>query len=115
MTAINVTHSLAPAAAELRVRTLTGADLAARLPAWLADELDVRYLELRNEWALSHPDLGHSRTDKVHMRLDLPATAGALWDQLNTKVRNQVRKGQKGGFTVHWGGADLLDEFHAVF
>jgi FemAB-related protein (PEP-CTERM system-associated) len=202
MTAINVTPSLAPAAAELRVRTLTGADLAARLPGWepfalagarvplsrhpgwlgvlgeglghsaygleavrdgklvgtlglayvrsllfgrflvslpylnyggvtaeddttaaalvgqaarLADELDVRYLELRHEWALDHADLAHRRTDKVHMRLDLPATAGVLWDQLDSKVRNQVRKGQKGGFTVHWGGAELLGEFHAVF
>jgi FemAB-related protein (PEP-CTERM system-associated) len=38
-----------------------------------------------------------------------------LWDQLSAKVRNQVRKGQKGDFTVHWGGAELLDEFYDVF
>ncbi|HEY1379582.1 MAG TPA: FemAB family XrtA/PEP-CTERM system-associated protein [Gemmataceae bacterium] len=81
----------------------------------LAEQLKVRYLELRHEWALDHPALGHSRTDKVHMRLELPATAGALWDQVNAKVRNQVRKGQKGGFTVHWGGAELLGEFYDVF
>ena len=43
-------------------------------------ELKVRYLELRHEWALDHPALGHSRTDKVHMRLELPATAGAPAD-----------------------------------
>src|SRR5438132_8499065 len=36
--------------------------------ARLADELGVRYLELRHEWALDHPALGHQRTDKVHMR-----------------------------------------------
>jgi len=81
----------------------------------LAEELGARYLELRHEGALEHPALGHRRTDKVHMRLDLPATAGALWDQLDGKVRNQVRKGQKGGFTVHWGGHELIDEFYAVF
>jgi FemAB-related protein (PEP-CTERM system-associated) len=81
----------------------------------LADRLDVRYLELRHEWALDHPALGHRRTDKVHMRLELPATPAALWEQLNGKVRNQVRKGQKGGFTVHWGGAELLGEFYDVF
>jgi FemAB-related protein (PEP-CTERM system-associated) len=81
----------------------------------LADRLRVRYLELRHEWALDHPALGHRRTDKVHMRLELPETPAALWEQLNCKVRNQVRKGQKGGFTVHWGGADLLPEFYAVF
>lgn len=81
----------------------------------LADELNVRYLELRHEWAQEHPALAHRRTDKVHMRLELPATAGKLWDQFNCKVRNQVRKGQKGGFGVHWGGIELLPEFYAVF
>ena len=59
--------------------------------------------------------IAHSRTDKVHMRLELPATAGKLWDQLSGKVRNQVRKAQKGGFTIHWGCSDLLDDFYSVF
>lgn len=81
----------------------------------LADELGVRYLELRQEWALDHPALGHRRSDKVHMRLELPTSPGTLWDQLNGKVRNQVRKGQRGGFTIDWGGADLLDDFYSVF
>lgn len=81
----------------------------------LADQLGARYLELRHEWALEHPALGHRRSDKVHMRLDLPGAAGALWDQLDGKVRNQVRKGQKGGFTVRWGGPEMLEEFYAVF
>jgi FemAB-related protein (PEP-CTERM system-associated) len=81
----------------------------------LADELNVRYLELRHEWAQDHPGLGHRRSDKVHMRLDLPATAGALWDQLSAKVRNQVRKGQKGGFDVRWGGPEILSDFYRVF
>jgi FemAB-related protein (PEP-CTERM system-associated) len=81
----------------------------------LADRLKVRYLEFRHEWAQDHPALGDRRTDKVHMRLDLPATAKALWDQLPAKVRNQVRKGEKGGFAVRWGGADLLADFYRVF
>ena len=81
----------------------------------LADQLRVRYLELRHEWAQDHPALGQRRTDKVHMRLELPATADALWKQLDAKVRNQVRKGQKSGFTVHWGGPELLAEFYDVF
>jgi len=81
----------------------------------LADQLGARYLELRHEWALEHPALGHRRSDKVHMRLDLPGAAGALWDQLDGKVRNQVRKGQKGGFTVRWGGPEMLEEFYVVF
>jgi hypothetical protein len=81
----------------------------------LADRLKVRYLELRSETAADHPKLARTRADKVHMRLPLPATPGTLWDQLSTKVRNQVRKGQKSGLSVTWGTHDLLSEFHEVF
>src|SRR5262249_49985458 len=42
----------------------------------LADELKVRYLELRHTWALDHPALGHRLSSKVHMRLPLPTSAG---------------------------------------
>jgi FemAB-related protein (PEP-CTERM system-associated) len=49
------------------------------------------------------------------MRLDLPPTAGRLWDQLNCKVRNLVRKAQKSNFTVHWGSDELLGDFYNVF
>src|SRR5262249_53383948 len=49
------------------------------------------------------------------MRLPLPATPGELWESLHSKVRNQVRKGQKSGLTVDWGQQDLLPEFYAVF
>jgi FemAB-related protein (PEP-CTERM system-associated) len=81
----------------------------------LAQRLDVRYLELRQEDPADHPALGHSMTEKVHMRLALPATVGALWDELSPKVRNQVRKGQKSGLTITWGGLEQLSEFHDVF
>lgn len=81
----------------------------------LAIDLNVKYLELRHEWAADHPALGHRRADKVHMRLDLTAEAGTLWDQLSAKVRNQVRKANKGGFTVQFGGRELVKEFYEVF
>jgi len=81
----------------------------------LADELDVRYLELRHETARPHPALTRNLNCKVHMRLELPRTAGALWESFKPKVRNQIRKGQKQGFTVHWGGEELLGDFYAVF
>jgi FemAB-related protein (PEP-CTERM system-associated) len=81
----------------------------------LAKELKVRYLELRNERALEHPALGERMSHKVHMRLSLPATPGALWDRLSAKVRNQVRKGQKNQLSAAWGGEDLLGEFYTVF
>ncbi|HVW38919.1 MAG TPA: FemAB family XrtA/PEP-CTERM system-associated protein [Pirellulales bacterium] len=81
----------------------------------LADELDVRYLELRHERRVAHPALGGEATSKVHMRLALPNSADALWDQLKAKVRNQVRKGREPGFEVRWGGAERLKEFYDVF
>lgn len=81
----------------------------------LADELRVRYLELRHEAPLDHERLSGKITDKVHMRLELPTASETLWKALPAKVRNQVRKGQKSGLAVAWGGQELLREFHAVF
>lgn len=80
----------------------------------LARQLGVRYLELRHERPTEHPALGQRMCSKVHMRLPLPETAGALWDRLSPKVRNQVRKGQKSGLAVAWGGLELLPEFYDV-
>jgi FemAB-related protein (PEP-CTERM system-associated) len=81
----------------------------------LADELGVRYLELRHQHAHTHRALTHARTDKVHMRLDLPGTPQKLLAQLGSKLRSQVKKGSKNGLTVAWGGHDLLGEFYDVF
>ncbi|MBN1911669.1 MAG: FemAB family PEP-CTERM system-associated protein [Pirellulales bacterium] len=81
----------------------------------LADRLDVRYLELRHEQAVDHPALGQTLTSKVHMRLPLPDEAETLWKAFDPKVRNQIRKGQKQGFEVFWGGPERLDDFYAVF
>ncbi|MGF1580091.1 MAG: FemAB family XrtA/PEP-CTERM system-associated protein [Gemmataceae bacterium] len=81
----------------------------------LANQLEVRYLELRHQDPISHHALTHTRTDKVHMRLSLPASPGLLWDQISAKVRNQVRKGQKQDFSVTFGGEDLLNPFYKVF
>lgn len=80
----------------------------------LAEERNVRYLELRHETPVDHPDLNAALATKVHMRLALPATADALWKGFDPKVRNQVRKGEKQAFAVAWGGAELLDGFYAV-
>ncbi|HWB13982.1 MAG TPA: FemAB family XrtA/PEP-CTERM system-associated protein [Pirellulales bacterium] len=81
----------------------------------LADELDVRYLELRHERRYEHAALAHEVTSKVHMRLALPNNADALWTQLKAKVRNQVRKGRENRLTVEWGGENLLAAFYDVF
>jgi FemAB-related protein (PEP-CTERM system-associated) len=81
----------------------------------LADELKVRYLELRYEQPVEHPALTGQMADKVHMRLALPANSRELWNHLPSKVRNQIRKGQKVNLSIVWGGHDLLPEFYDVF
>ena len=82
----------------------------------LADRLNVKQLQLRHEQECSHPALAETSTEKVHMRLELPATSEELWDQLKSKVRSQIRKPlNNDSLTVHFGGAELLDEFYSVF
>jgi FemAB-related protein (PEP-CTERM system-associated) len=81
----------------------------------LADRLRVRRLELRHEHPVIHTRLGHARTDKVQMRLDLPGCVDQLEKGLDGKVRNQVRKGRKNGLEVLWGGVEEVESFYSVF
>jgi FemAB-related protein (PEP-CTERM system-associated) len=53
-----------------------------------------------------------ARQHKVTMLLRL---AEGMWERLDRKVRNQIRKAQKSGLTVVSGGGELLDEFYQVF
>lgn len=83
--------------------------------AELADELNVKHLELRHETPIDHPKLTASLTTKVHMRLPLVGAPDLFWKQLDPKVRNQVRKGEKHHLRVDWGGAELLPRFYDVY
>ena len=80
----------------------------------LADELDVNHLELRHERPVEHPALDGELSSKVHMRMELPDTPEALWKGFDAKVRNQIRKGEKNGFRIEWGGEELLEPFYTV-
>ena len=81
----------------------------------LADELDVKYLELRHEHPVPHPRLNFERTDKVHMRLPLPSTADELMSSLKSKVRSQVKKSMKFELSAEFGQHNLLNDFYHVF
>ncbi|MGH8177838.1 MAG: FemAB family XrtA/PEP-CTERM system-associated protein [Steroidobacter sp.] len=78
-----------------------------------AEELGVSHLELRHsapicpEWPV--------RTDKVGMYLRLPDSAEALSKQLGSKLRSQIKRPTREGATCVSGGAELLDQFYAVF
>jgi FemAB-related protein (PEP-CTERM system-associated) len=76
----------------------------------VARERDARHVELRHV-ARQFDDLP-CKTHKVTMVRRLEPS---LWDALDRKVRNQVRKAQKSDLTTAGGGAELVDEFYAVF
>jgi FemAB-related protein (PEP-CTERM system-associated) len=81
----------------------------------LADELDVRHLELRHEAEVQHPALTQRMDTKANMRLKLTGSAQDVWQQLRSVVRTQIRKGQGQGFEVQWGSVELLGDFYEVF
>jgi FemAB-related protein (PEP-CTERM system-associated) len=88
--------------------------LVARAVA-LADELRVKHLELRLPEPVSSPSFGPAAASKVLMRRPLAGSADALWKDLDSKVRNQVRKGEKQSFEVAWGRDELIEPFYRVF
>jgi FemAB-related protein (PEP-CTERM system-associated) len=49
------------------------------------------------------------------MRLQLPDTVDALWTSFKSKLRSQIKSGQKHEFEVCWGGEEMLPDFYAVF
>ena len=52
---------------------------------------------------------------KVNMVLPLPADAATLWGRFDRSVRNQVRKAERAGLSVEFGGTERLDEFYSLF
>lgn len=81
----------------------------------LADEYDVRYLELRHEVPVQHPKFNFTRSDKVHMRLDLPPTTEELDASFKAKLRNQIKKALEYEPFIEWGGTELLNDFYGIF
>lgn len=81
--------------------------------ATLAREFGASEVELRHR-ARQCPDLPF-RQHKLGLSRDLPGTTEALWQDIDRKIRNQVRKAQKEGLEAISGGAELLDAFYLVF
>ena len=69
-----------------------------------------RHVELRHV-ARRFPHLP-CRQHKVAMLLPLES---GMWERLDRKVRNQIRKAQKSDLTAEHGGAELLADFYTVF
>jgi FemAB-related protein (PEP-CTERM system-associated) len=88
-------------------------DAAAALVAAARAEAEQRrcdHVELRHVEA-QFPHLP-SKQHKVSMRLALVPN---LWESLDRKVRNQVRKAEKSGLVVDRGGEELVGDFYKVF
>jgi len=56
-----------------------------------------------------------SKRHKVAMTLGLADSAERQWNELDRKVRNQVRKGEKSQLTAVVGGLELVPSFYEVF
>lgn len=56
-----------------------------------------------------------SKTDKVSLFLALPKSKEQLWKDIGTKVRAQIKKGQKNELLFKVGKHELLDDFYKVF
>lgn len=77
-----------------------------------AESLQLSHIEYRClEPLQKYP--GHK--NKVSMWLGLPKSSELLWEALGAKVRAQIKKAKPHCFTVHIGGAELLDDFYGVF
>jgi FemAB-related protein (PEP-CTERM system-associated) len=74
---------------------------------------NLRHLELRHRHQM-FPSLP-PRTHKVTMFLSLASDADGMWEKLDRKVRNQIRKAEKSGLETVVGGQELLPEFYDVF
>lgn len=78
-----------------------------------ANALGASHVEIRQAQPL--PIGWRCKQHKVSMRLALPGDFQTLFKSFPSKLRSQIRRPQKEGMTVKFGGADLLEEFFRVF
>jgi FemAB-related protein (PEP-CTERM system-associated) len=79
----------------------------------LMQRLFVDSVELRSSEKLTLPL--PMRTDKVSFEVNLSPDAESLWSKLDSKVRNQIRKGQSAEYKCFEGSGELLDDFYRVY
>lgn len=79
----------------------------------IARDLGVDFLELRHVKAKNLNLL--NKQHKVNMLLTLPHNYEALWKDLKSTVRRNIRKGEKNALVVEYGGLEKLNDFYKVF
>ena len=78
-----------------------------------ATAANCSHLELRH--CTQHFPALAAKRHKVAMVLRLADSVDRQWNELDRKVRNQVRKGEKSQLTSEVGGSELLPAFYTVF
>lgn len=85
----------------------------------LGQQVGAKYVELRHERALeSCGSTGlhvTTRSHKVRMLLRLPSSSEMLLKSFKSKLRSQINRALKEGFTTRVGGLELLEDFYEVF
>ncbi|WP_431685884.1 FemAB family XrtA/PEP-CTERM system-associated protein [Hahella sp. NBU794] len=77
------------------------------------DQVGASHIELRH---LTTSNLGlPQRTEKLTFWLALPEREEELWLSFKPKIRAQIKRPQKEGAEITIGGAELLNDFYAVF
>ncbi len=78
----------------------------------LASQKDADYIEYRNcNDVMPLPSV----SKKVALLRNLPQTTEKLWSELGSKVRAQIRKGQRHGLICRNGREELVEDFYRVF
>jgi FemAB-related protein (PEP-CTERM system-associated) len=96
-----------PAAADAEVEEALLAEAARVCERWRVD-----YLEIRSQRRLA--DRYPSSEHKVSMTVELDRDPDQVFNAFKSDHRRDIRRAYKNGFTVTFGGAELLDEFYAV-
>jgi FemAB-related protein (PEP-CTERM system-associated) len=65
----------------------------------------LAWIELRDQ-QIQWPGLTTTTEHCTHL-LTLAETADAQWSGFDAKLRNQIRKAQRAGYSVHWGGKHI--------
>jgi FemAB-related protein (PEP-CTERM system-associated) len=52
---------------------------------------------------------------KVNLVLGLPHDPDLVWQRLDRGTRSQIRKAERSGLTVEFGGAEQVDTFYSIF
>jgi len=79
----------------------------------IARQVNASHLELRHR-SDHHLDLP-TKTSKLAVVKAVNTDVEQMFQKLDKKVRADIRKSQKSGFTAEFGGEELLDDFYSVF